>query len=270
MTLVSELHVGMVCCTVQFLLCCFGPKPFSTACVPCSADLLRVVAVTMPKRQTEQSWDNCTVPARFVQAVNAARVPCTFYSRGMCRKGMKCPRLHGQPADRRGSCVHLPHISRFRDSTGRDLITLRPPLHDAWTAYFNYHAKPKVVGASATENYGSDNVITYELTGMKEPNWKEITEATVAKGVRINGKPKWQSDKAMPAYLAHGTGIGEGLAILLDGRILPSPGIAGTGIYAFEVHEKLFRSEDYRALWDRTRSGGYNFGCLIVLWLLSG
>jgi hypothetical protein len=224
----------------------------------------------MPKRQPAQSCDALIVPARFVQAVNAARDPCIFYLRGKCRKGMKCPRLHGQPTEPRGNFLNLPHISRFQDSEGRALITLRPPLHEAWIAYFNYNEKPKTVGASIIEKYGNDHVITYEIAGMKEPNWKAISEAKVAKGVHIDGKPKWESNKAMPAYLAHGTSIGAGLSILLDGQVRPSPGIAGTGIYGFEIYDKLILGDDYKTLWDRTRSGGYNCGCLIVLWLLSG
>jgi hypothetical protein len=196
---------------------------------------------------------------------------------------MKCPKLHDQTTDHRGNCLHMPHISRFQNSKGKDLITLWPPLSDAWNAFFSSNDKPITVGASVTDYYNGDQVCTYELSGMKDPDWTAITAADVSGAVFIgigDGRTKkYKSNKARPQYLAHGTGFAEGLSILLDGGIRPSPGIAGTGIYGFDPYtlvgacpgspDTLLTKGDYQLLWDRTQRGGYNFGCLIVSWLLS-
>jgi uncharacterized protein YqfA (UPF0365 family) len=63
--------------------------------------------------------------------------------------------------------------------------------------------------------------------------------------------------------LLHGTSVSNALSILCDGRINPSPGIAGDGIYGFEV-----KSEDkagIEAAWERTVAGGYNWGAVFLM-----
>jgi len=55
----------------------------------------------------------------------------------------------------------------------------------------------------------------------------------------------------------------QGLSVLLDGRFNPSPGICGVGVYGFACEDCL-DSEKLGRAWDRTVTGGYNGGCVIV------
>ena len=87
----------------------------------------------------------------------------------------------------------------------------------------------------------------------------------VGGGVKKLSSGGWagRSSKDLPAFLAHSTSIENGLAIALAGEINVSPGICGTGVYAFACTSDI----DQDALgqtWDRAISGGYNSGAMIV------
>ena len=94
---------------------------------------------------------------------------------------------------------------------------------------------------------------------------RRCTAAFVAESVRtVNDAMHGATTKAMPKAFAHGTTAANGLNIARAGHILPSPGIAGTGIYAFEVADPT-DEEALRAAWQRGKAGGYNHGCMWVM-----
>lgn len=178
---------------------------------------------------------------------------------------MRCPNAHG-PQNRQ----HLPYTSRFMSAAGEEGITIRPPLRTALERYFEAHRRPLVLvgGRQWTHHRGTDHIelVTFQVEGMHAQNLAACSAAEVASGVRRDdGTWAGSSSKATaPAFLAHGTSPESGLQIARDGCIQPSPGICGRGIYAFAA-DGAFEPEDVGPVWDRTISGGYNFGCLWIL-----
>ena len=85
----------------------------------------------------------------------------------------------------------------------------------------------------------------------------------VGGGVRKSSGWAGRSTKALPAFLAHGTSIENALAITMEGEIRVSPGICGVGVYAFACASDMDQ-DALGQIWDRTSSGGYNFGAMIV------
>ena len=197
------------------------------------------------------------IPRSLLELVAATREPCRFWGtkRG-CRKGSHCKDLHGET-----NLAHLPHISRHGN-----FISLRPPLASAWDAFFAEKGVVRTVseGRQWTCQGTGHTLITYQCVRMQQRDEQACIAAEQVSGVRFEKAWLGASSAQFSRVLMHGTGLDQALQILCDGAILPSPGIAGHGIYGFE----LASPNDQDALdaaWRRTCTGGYNWGAAFVL-----
>ena len=83
----------------------------------------------------------------------------------------------------------------------------------------------------------------------------EDRKTSVRKLVGSSGSTK----TALPKMLSHGTSMQNGLSILKDGSINPSEGIAGFGVYAFEIKlddEGKLNANELSRMRDMSASGG--------------
>ena len=118
----------------------------------------------------------------------------------------------------------------------------------------------------------------FQLTGMVKRDAKQVNACKIMKTAKVfDKKGKWVEDKGestkaeiqLPGYVGHGTDVHAGLVILASGGLLPSPGIAGKGVYCFgtgklqQEGEKL-EDDDLLKIWLRTAVGNYNEGCMVV------
>jgi hypothetical protein len=210
------------------------------------------------------------VPRKLVDAVDAARKPCSFFAMGWCRKGAKCPRSP-LSSDVEPNFGRVPYVSRCCSDGGGDFLVLRPPLDDALTAYFRTHRIPRTVVNSKHHKLNGEYVVTCELQDMEEPAISIVDGHLVSQGVNmydVNGtylNNKGSSTKAeVPRFFGHGTDVAAGLRIIAAGHIHPGKGICGDGAYMFGVHAPKLGSPEIEELWNRTATGGYNKSCLIV------
>jgi hypothetical protein len=65
--------------------------------------------------------------------------------------------------------------------------------------------------------------------------------------------------------ILHSTSVEAALNILKDGQIMPSPGIAGEGIYCFAIADADDKTDAFEQAWLRGATGGYNRGAAFVL-----
>jgi hypothetical protein len=215
--------------------------------------------------------DALCVPAELLQAVNSCRPICPFFQptkkrpagggrdRG-CRKGARCPLLHTGPW---GNEANLPHVSRV---PGQGL-TLRPPLQQALNAYFSFKGVPNPLVQGKSWKTRSDtpglDMVTFGLINMVTIDATACVAAEQTGGVQIEGK--WHGNSTAPysGLLLHSTTVEHAMSILVDGMIMPSPGICGHGIYAFEVLSDGLG--DLEATWRRGMTGGYQRGAAFLL-----
>jgi hypothetical protein len=214
------------------------------------------------------------VPRKLLDAVDAARKPCTFFAMGWCRKAGKCPRSHlSKDGAKEPNVGRVPYVSRCCSDRGGDFLVLRPPLDDALTAYFRTLRVPRTVVNSKHHKLNGEDVITCELQDMEEPAISKVEGHLVSQGVAmydVSGaylNTKGLSSKAaIPTFFGHGTDVAAGLAILATGHFSAGTGICGYGCYMFGVDSTEAASPEsaIQLLWDRTATGGYNRGCLVV------
>ena len=212
--------------------------------------------------------NQCAIPAELLRRVNVARPLCAMFQAGRCRKARKCPRLH-DTSDSAMNCS-LPYTSRYTTKTGRDVITLRPPLALAAKQYFAEIGKPCVLGQGRQWNTASGKrMITYSIEGMASPDMSACEAASSAGFARTNplsreqNTLRYQSNKKKPDFHGHATSLKCAISILGDGAIRPSPGIAGQGVYSHECksdHDPTCLDE----AWQRGASGRYNECALFV------
>jgi hypothetical protein len=210
------------------------------------------------------------VPRQLLDAIDAARVTCYFYTKGWCRKGGKCPRSHVRQGVE-PNCGRVPYVSRCCTDGGGDYLVLRPPLDDALTAYFRTLRKPRTVVNSKHHKLNGEDVITCELQDMEEPDFSIIEGHLVSNMLNLYDKDgkflnrKGVSTKGnVPTFFGHGTDVAAGLHIIAAGHIHPGKGICGEGAYMFGVHVPKDGSPEIEELWNRTATGGYNKSCLIL------
>ena len=111
----------------------------------------------------------------------------------------------------------------------------------------------------------SQQLISYQLVIMKAPELDLCVAAAHAGGLTINGVWHGASGKEdLPKYIGHGTSIESAMAILVDGAIMPSPGIAGQGVYGFGLQDPDDDAEVSK-LYMRGCAGGYTRGALFIL-----
>lgn len=200
------------------------------------------------------------LPAHLLQVLKDARPPCPFYStkRG-CRKGRKCKLSHGSYNE-----AHIPHISRHVSETGSTYITLRPPLMKGLECFFEDRKVPIPISNGQTWRLADGtSVVTFATHLMEAPDMFVCSEAQT-RGFASNGEKKfYASSRAFSGFILHSTSVPNAMNILLEGRIRPSPGICGHGVYGFEA-----ASQEHEALdttWQRGVAGGYCWGAAFLL-----
>ena len=212
------------------------------------------------------------VPTHLIQEVvylKKRKPVCTFWRNGWCRAGKRCKLLHGE--SNAAEAVTLPHTTRYRTDTGKEVLMLRPPLTEALQKLFEEHGKVNVLCGSKLHDFNGMQVVTFQLAHMKQRDHVAVDSAKLTRGVKITDSDgTWKANPgvssaapfALPCYAGHGTSVKNGLGILLSGSCNPSDGIAGRGIYAFAAAKHDLN--DLKKLWERTAVGGYNTGCLVV------
>ncbi len=215
-----------------------------------------------------------------LDAVHLARPKkCRFFNVGSnkrgCRKGRKCPFRHDGEG---GNANQLPHISRCETPDGATVLVLRPPLPRAWDALFNEHNRPKTVHSSRIwkldAEFATDksdkaerdnfNLVTYVCQNMKDPDVAACRAAEAPKGLFVKGVWKGESTKQnTSSFLLHSSDAAAGVKILLDGKIDPSDGIAGRGVYCFECEDD--GDDAVKAAIGRASLGGYFRGCALLM-----
>jgi hypothetical protein len=155
--------------------------------------------------------------------------------------------------------MHLPHVSRHVDS-----LVLRPPVAKALDSWFARLAKPNPLTHAEqwTASDGQD-FISFGVHSMCPVNKQACISAEQNGG--IWGQDGWRgaSTGENTQLFLHSTTMEAAMLILGSGRILPSTGIAGVGIYCFMVKD-MSRPSLLQA-WNRGSLGGYNAGAGFVL-----
>ena len=114
-----------------------------------------------------------SLPRELVEAIHAAKPPCPFFgTKKGCKKGAKCPHRHDTVASR----AHLPHITRHEDR-----IVLRPPVPQAWRAWFAAQGLPLSAHHCREIAAGSTTLYLMPLTGMREADLAAC-QATASQG----------------------------------------------------------------------------------------
>ena len=108
-------------------------------------------------------------------------------------------------------------------------------------------------------------LVTYLLPLMEGVNLQACAQAAQCGfAIQANGSRLSTSRGCdFSQLLLHGTTVKNALSILCDGRINPSPGIAGDGIYGFEV--KGEEKTHIEAGWNQTTAGQCNWGAAFLM-----
>ena len=115
--------------------------------------------------------------------------------------------------------------------------------------------EPKAEECARAQLQGED--IVKQLSVSANPLSKLLPPKTIGQTTKI----------PFPAMLGHGTDTLAALQITVDGCINASEGIAGKGVYAFEVKldkDGNVTEEELKRIWDMSASGGYNQGAVIL------
>ena len=77
-------------------------------------------------------------------------------------------------------------------------------------------------------------------TGQQEPDQQACVAAKTAGFATVtqSGRQPGAIKRSLPKFMMHGTSVENVLEILVCGRIEPSPGICGDGIYGFDSYLK--------------------------------
>ena len=207
------------------------------------------------------------IPAEFVQLLADVQPVCPFFgTKTGCRKGKRCTLRHHDIDDAGG--VRLPHGTRVQHEDGSIVIVLRPPLWHGLEKYFLSFERPMTVSHGKHWRAGdssSDDLVTYMTIRMVDPCLQAAAAVKTSGHADFQRKPfyRGQSTKVFSGYLLHGTSIESGLAILKHGSINTSPGMAGEGVYGFEVSDTS--PEALAQTWKRCSTGGYNRGAAFLL-----
>ena len=86
---------------------------------------------------------NADVPLELVEALSRTRKVCPKYNtyKG-CQRGRKCKMIHGDNDEPVESLAILPFVASHALPDGSSHIVSRPPLAEAWTAFFQSHTVP--------------------------------------------------------------------------------------------------------------------------------
>ena len=173
------------------------------------------------------------VPAEVLRGITRARPVCWFFTQRnfKCKKGEKCPHLHCNVNE-----AYLPHVS-ISVEKGKAIMSLRPPLHEAWNIFFGGEDLSPV---GQSKKMLDGQVVFCSLHSMPDPDMSKCSAAISAKYAEVQHidtgkvrKPGESTSIDCPKYLGHGTTIENALSILKDRRINADPGVAGIGINAF-------------------------------------
>ena len=217
------------------------------------------------------------IPKSLMNAVDAARPVCTFYRRGQCKKGSKCKLFHGRAQDTH----NLPSVSRYNTPEGHRL-QIRAPVKKMLDVYYEEKGITSPIGSH--KRVKGTPILEFQLIHgtMEEPKAEECARAqlqgqVIVQELSVSANPLskllppkqvGQSTKIpFPDMLAHGTETQAALQITVDGGITASEGIAGNGVYGFEVKldkDGNITEEELKRIWDMSASGGYNKGAVIL------
>ena len=213
------------------------------------------------------------LPVELRAALLAARPVCPHWGTEKgCRKGRRCTLLHGNDLD--DPELKLPHVSMNRDGS----MSLRPPLMGGLQKWWSQHGTPgrpmPLTHGEAWQLSGGLDVMTYNLPrgSMASPDLSICATVTVPQGCHA----KWGKSTDVtyrgtsgpaPRLILHSTSVEAALSILRDGEINHSNGIAGFGIYGFEIHHADDGGDQHaiEQAWLRGATGGYNRGAAFVL-----
>ena len=237
-----------------------------------------------------QSWSMSSssgsmVSDQMLQELNALKQPCKLFGTAKgCKKGKTCKYLHSVDEPTQPSKYFY---STYRDEGGKEHLVPRIPLTEALKLSFDEQGVPfrfQTPYKSWTLKDGT-HVITYTFDPARVPQpsalayeRKTLTQITL---LDDNGKEHYKGvcgGRALPQSMAHGTSATTGLAIALDGRVLPSDnGKCGQGCYGFEAIPSAcvdgkptltgldcdMRPAIQQA-WHKCTTGGYNLGCIVT------
>ena len=194
------------------------------------------------------------IPKDLWDAVNTARPKCSFDAQGYCKNGKRCKLLH---AGKDPNELHLlPFVSRYKVD-GQERIEIRPPAEAMMKAYWVKELNmPCPVGqcrrvkdtpllefqilegkmqqplAQICHKASSDGKVHVDVRNKYDDKlkmYRDHPRTTKPVGATCGGSVK------QPLYIMHGTKGPNALSILQDGHINHSEGIAGVGVYGFEV-----------------------------------
>jgi hypothetical protein len=118
------------------------------------------------------------IPKTVAEMVHKARPVCRFFgTQNGCKKGKKCPNMHGSV----GSLINLPHISRHSGG-----LTLRPPLKLAWIAFceqIGLHNNSTSLIRYVKPTSGAEEFMIQYLQNMRPPRDDLIHPARLRGGI---------------------------------------------------------------------------------------
>jgi len=225
------------------------------------------------------------VSNQMLQDLNALRQPCPHFGTDKgCKKGAKCKYSHSAAEPTQTSKYFY---STFKDESGKEHLVPRAPLTEAFKLAFDEHGAPfrfQTPYKNWTLKDGT-HVTTYTFDPARVPQPSALAyERKTCMQITLlddNGKEHNKGvcgARALPQYMAHGTSATTGLAIALDGQLLPSnTGKCGQGCYGFEAIPSAcvdgkptltgldvdMRPAIEKA-WYRCTVGGYNLGCIVT------
>ena len=217
------------------------------------------------------------IPSDLLNAVNTVRPTCKFFQRGLCKAGGACKLYHRSGTN---TSHLLPRVSIY-DTADGPRIQIRPPLAQMVAAFWADIKMENPLGPC--RRVQGTPIIEFQLVEgrMSLPQENVCSRAHLAsyadvdvrKGHDLHFHEKRKigasyGKVAFPSLLGHGTGCAEGLSILKDGYIYPVEGIAGKGVYAFEVElndQGKLDDTQLSKIWKKSASGGYSKGCVFVL-----
>ena len=225
------------------------------------------------------------VSDQMLQELNALKQPCKLFGTAKgCKKGKTCKYLHSvdeptQPAKY--------FFSTYRDEGGKEHLVPRIPLTDALKLSFDEHGVPfrfQTPCKNWTLKDGTHvTTFSFDPARVNQPSTISYERKTATQITLLddNGKEHYKGvcgGRALPQFMAHGTSATTGLAIALDGRVLPSDnGKCGQGCYGFEAipsacvdGKPTLTGLDFdmrpaiEQAWYRCTTGGYNSGCIVT------
>ena len=174
---------------------------------------------------------NADVPQEIIDALSRSRPICPRYNtyRG-CNRGRKCKMIHGNKDEPGASLAMLPFVASHSLPDGTSYIVSRPPLAEAWTAFFQSHSVINRLGKGEESTLETgQKIIAYPVANMDPPDHAGIASAKTRDGATIKHPDgtfhrygKRVNEGKCPIMLVRGTTVANGITILREGRMRAS------------------------------------------------